>query len=288
MSNKKIFSSSNKDEFHFLLSKVSFEAIFLSEKGICIGQNKTAEEMFGYSEDEAIGKMGTEWIAPEDRDLVLKNLLGGDAKPYEVKAITKNGTIFPCEIQAKLIDYKNKKIRVTALRNISEKAKYKDQLKEKLKELELITSTIPSIIWKANIDKTGRYINTYISSAADDIMELPKGTINNNWDKYFSYVIPSFLPKIFRKIKEGIENPGEINFFDYQIKKGNGQIAWFSSCGKVFFENYMPTIYGFTHDITEQKNHEIEIKKISSEKDKLLAIISHDLRSPFNAIIGFS
>ena len=38
------------------LSEAAFESIFLSEKGICIEQNKTAEKMFGYTTEEAIGR----------------------------------------------------------------------------------------------------------------------------------------------------------------------------------------------------------------------------------------
>jgi PAS domain-containing protein len=52
------------EEFLRALSSASFEAIFLSEKGICLGQNIAAQRLFGYSNQEAIGRMGTEWIAP--------------------------------------------------------------------------------------------------------------------------------------------------------------------------------------------------------------------------------
>lgn len=54
------------------LSEAAFEAIFISENGLCLDQNRSAEEMFGYSSEEAIGRPGTEWIAPEDRDRVKK------------------------------------------------------------------------------------------------------------------------------------------------------------------------------------------------------------------------
>ncbi len=67
----------NEDRFR-ALSDATFEAIFLSEKGICIGQNQTAERIFGYSTEEALGRCGTEWISPECRELVLEKMLSGD------------------------------------------------------------------------------------------------------------------------------------------------------------------------------------------------------------------
>lgn len=48
-------------------------------------------------------------------------------------------------------------------------------------------------------------------------------------------------------------------------------------------------------DITHRKNNELTLKKVSEDlhelntmKDKLFSIISHDLRSPFNSILGFT
>ena len=90
------------------LSEAAFEAIFISEKGICLGQNLTAETMFGYREDEAIGRSGLEWIAPESRDLVKSNMLHGYTEPYEAIALRKDGTTFPAEIRGRAISYQDR------------------------------------------------------------------------------------------------------------------------------------------------------------------------------------
>ena len=111
------------------LSEASFEAIFLSEKGICLDQNGTAEVMFGFTHAEAVGRPGIEWIVPEDHDLVKKNMHLGREQPYEVTALRKDGTTFPCEIQGRMTLYQTRPLRITSLRDIT---KRKQTEKERL------------------------------------------------------------------------------------------------------------------------------------------------------------
>ncbi|TWI63374.1 PAS domain S-box-containing protein [Desulfobotulus alkaliphilus] len=105
------------------LSMASFEAIFLSEKGICIEQNQSAETMFGYTLDEARGRPGTDWITPIDRPMVMEKMMSGYGGAYEVRALRKDGTEFYAEIQGRMIEVGGRQIRVTALRDISDRKK---------------------------------------------------------------------------------------------------------------------------------------------------------------------
>lgn len=46
-------------------------------------------------------------------------------------------------------------------------------------------------------------------------------------------------------------------------------------------------IFGWASDITEIKLNEKRLQKLNSDKNKLLSIVSHDLKSPFNTILNF-
>jgi PAS domain S-box-containing protein len=120
-----------ESERHFrTLSNAAFESIFLSENGKCLAQNLAAVKMFGYEDEDAVGRHGTEWIAPEDRALVRKNIERGYEAPYEVTALRKDGTRFPCEIQARMTTYQGRPVRITALRDISERKQAEKDLQK--------------------------------------------------------------------------------------------------------------------------------------------------------------
>ena len=104
----------NREKYR-ALSEAAFESIFISEKGKCLEQNARAEEMFGYSMAEAVGRMGTEWIAVDDRERVMQNMISGYELPYEVTGLRKDGSTFPAIIRGKMMQYKGRLVRVTAM-----------------------------------------------------------------------------------------------------------------------------------------------------------------------------
>ena len=71
------------------LSEATFEASFISEKGVCLDVNPRAVELFGYDYDELIGIFGTDVIAAESKELVKRHMLSGYERPYEAIAQEK-------------------------------------------------------------------------------------------------------------------------------------------------------------------------------------------------------
>jgi diguanylate cyclase (GGDEF)-like protein/PAS domain S-box-containing protein len=110
----------NREKYR-ALSEAASEAIFISEQGKCLEQNTRAQEMFGYSSAEAVGRPGTDWIAPGDRDRVMKNMLSGYELPYEVNALRKDGSTFAALLHGKMMHYKGKVVRVTTMADMTER-----------------------------------------------------------------------------------------------------------------------------------------------------------------------
>ncbi len=114
------------------LSEAAFEGIVISDRGRIIDANERLAEMLGYAEQlpKLIGREAMEFVAPESRDLVLKHIRSGYDKPYEHLAIREDGTVFPVEVQGKALPHASRQLRVTAIRDITERVQVEEALRE--------------------------------------------------------------------------------------------------------------------------------------------------------------
>ncbi len=270
---------SDLQEYQRVISDASFEAIFLSNKGICLSQNLTAEKMFGYTLEEAIGKPGTDWIAPEGRDIVIKHMMAGDEFPYETIALRNDGTTFAAEIQGRMFESKDIQYRVTALRDIT----LRKQAEETMNLFQIAVAASTDAIGMSTPEGKHSYQNEAFDHMFGDIGEDPPATL---------YFDQSVGRKVFQTIMTGYPWTGEVKMNGanntildillraYAVKDENGKVI---------------NLIGVHTDITERKKAELELIKSrekAEESDKLksafLANISHEIRTPLNAIVGFS
>ena len=241
--------------------------------------NKNFENTFDVKLKDWKGKTNNEiGFYPKN---VCEELRNNDIKVINEKTTTKIIEEVPIGdkmhywmvIKFPLFDNEKKIIAVAGIAiDITEQREQEQELKQALSQIEIITANVSNIIWKADIDKNGNFINTYISEVVNKFLALPAGTINNSWDKYFSYVKPEYLPLINEILKQAIASPGKQISFDYEVKKANGETAWFSSKGKVHVENNKLTAYGSTIDITESKKAE---KTLQESEKKFREIIEN-------------
>ncbi len=109
------------EERYARLADAAFEGITLCEHDIVVDTNARLAAMLGYTRQELVGMLAEQLVAPESRDLLRKRSQTGYQGRYEILGLHKNGSIVPVEIQARYAQYRGRSIRVTAIRDISER-----------------------------------------------------------------------------------------------------------------------------------------------------------------------
>jgi len=111
------------------------EAILVAQEGRITFHNRRTEELIGYSDEELQSRPFTDFIHPEDRELVLQRYLerlkGDDVPPvYPFRVIDQAGNVRWVEINAVSLSWEGKPATLNFLNDITQRKIMEEQLQE--------------------------------------------------------------------------------------------------------------------------------------------------------------
>ena len=112
------------------LHEASFGGILVHENGVILECNQGLSEMTGYSVEELIGMKSIQLIPEEYQEEVATKIREGFTELYEVEGIRKDGTRYHVRIRGKSIFYMGRSVRVTDLRDISDRKLAEEEHKQ--------------------------------------------------------------------------------------------------------------------------------------------------------------
>ena len=211
---RKKITEQNIDGFK-LLSNLTFEGILIHEQGIIIEINQAFAQMSGYQYNELIGQNISKLVPQKYLSVIQKNIQQDYAKPYEIEAIKKDGTLFSVEIESWNLTFNNQKIKVTAVRDIANRK----QVETKIKKLSTIVEQSENVIIITNTDGDIEYTNPKFSeltgyTASEVLGKNPRILKSGTQSK-------EYYQKMWHIILSGKTWKGK-----FHNKKKNGEYYW--------------------------------------------------------------
>lgn len=281
----------------------SQDGIIVSSNMRTVLVNENFARMFGYdSVKEAIGKDILTYVSEEDHERVKEYAASrgkgskGQSR-YDFKGKRKDGSIMDIENSVTTYRVENRIFTVSVLRDISEKKKAEEALKESEERYRSITENINESLWMA--ERKNRSLDVVLyTQAIENITGYTSDQFREDKGLWYKIVHPNDVQEFIRKLKRLYRDPArKSDHFEYRIINKLGNIIWIENTINVIRNNdgEIQKIYGLVSDVTLNKRAEAELKKsaenlmqLNDTKDRFISIVSHDLRTPFSSILGFT
>jgi len=141
------------------LAEASFEGIALTERGVFVDLNDQLAQMLGYAQSELIGQPVMKVVAPESRGLVTEAIRSGRLEPYEHLALRKDGTTFPADTRARVTPMVGRQLRITAIRDITERKRAEQALRESEERYRSLFENSPISLWEEDFSLVKGYFD---------------------------------------------------------------------------------------------------------------------------------
>ncbi|WP_296900093.1 PAS domain S-box protein, partial [Thiohalocapsa sp.] len=268
--------------------------ITIDTHGRVLEYNRSAEDIFGFSPEEAIGRMLDELIIPDEhrrghregmrrfRDTGFGPVLG---KRLELPALHKSGARIPVEIAISHVATEYGAYFTAFMRDISERKRVEGELRLAAQAFEAQEAIFVTDA-AARILRVNRAFSEVTGYTAEEVVGKTPRVLKSDRQGH------AFYQNMWAHLLADGHWEGEI-----ENRRKNGEIFPERLSITAVRDNEGQTTNYVAHfvDITQQKRNEAALEesrrraeRANVAKSRFLATMSHEIRTPLNAIINMN
>ncbi|HHP7237554.1 ATP-binding protein [Longibacter sp.] len=156
------------------LAEATFEGVVIHADGKIVDVNQAITEMMGYDRDDLIGRNALEFVTESTRPIAIAQIDRDGEDPYECVLVRRDGSTFPADLQAKVVEEEDQKLRVVAIRDATDRKRDEAELLLAKQEAEQVARLKSSLL--NNMSHELRTPITSIIGYAELIIEEPPDT----------------------------------------------------------------------------------------------------------------
>lgn len=277
------------------------DGIILIKEGIFVDCNLKTTELFGAPKESIVGKTPVDF-SPEYQPYGLQSYEEflnriqltneGEPQTFYWKHQRPDGSLFDSEISLNAIDLGGQTYVQAIVRDISIIRKAENDLKKSEEKFRRLTDNSPAVIFR--IETLPEFKVSFISPATLLFTGYAPEDFYNDPELVFKLLHKNdiHISDYFLNGSIDTSKPLELRWL-----RKNGEVIW-CQVQIVPIYNLMRQIEayeGVAINITSLKSAEEALRKseqkfieLNAAKDKFFSIIAHDLKNPFNSLIGFS
>ena len=268
--------------------------------GIITSWNKQAEEIFGWTRSEAVGRRMSETIIPmqyrSSHEGGLRHFFEtGQGRVLnqriEISSLRRDGSEFPVELTITPLKSGDTWSFSSFVRDISDRKRSEEQLRTSEMNLRRMTETIPEMLWSATADGAIDYCNARVL----DYTGLSHGEIQGTgWMKT---IHPDDADNIARAWTYSVETGNPFQFEFRCLRASDGMYRWCVSSALPLRASDKGILkwYGTVVDFHDRRQAQEELRNTQAElahvnrvmtMGELTASIAHEVNQPLAAIIA--